>query len=185
MTNIKKTLKTAGIWCLVASLICVAYLFANIYLFEFSLYNIICDVIGIILSIATGIIYLCYSRKEKEKILKQRKLFFTLSIVNIFNNLIVWVLAFWVQMSLNREIRTTGIKQIFNIPNNNQQSQYKKDDENVIIIDEDDYEIKHSAQTLTSRLEELKDLRSKNLLDNTTIVIFSDHNTYMDHFLFL
>lgn len=27
----------------------------------------------------------------------------------------------------------------------------------------------------------MDDLRSKNLLDNTTIVIFSDHNTYMDH----
>jgi len=117
------------------------------------------------LSITTGIIYLCYSKKSKEKILKQRKLFFTLSIVNIFNNLIVWVLAFWVQMSFNREMRTAGIKQIFSIPNNNQQSCYKKDDdENVIIIDEDDYEIKHNAQTLTSRLEELKDLRSKNLI---------------------
>jgi len=165
MTNIKKTLKTAGIWCLVASLICVCSLLANIYLFEFSLYNIICDVFGIILSTTTGIIYLCYSRKEKEKVLKQRKLFFTLSIINIFNNLIVWVLSFWVQMSLNREIRTTGIKQMFNIPNNNQQPQYKKgEDDNVIILDEDDYEIKHSAQTLTSRLEELKDLRTKNLI---------------------
>ena len=103
MTNIKKTLKNAGIWCLVATIISVLSLISNIYLVDFVLYNIIWDIIGIILSITTGIIYLCYSKKNKEKLLKPRKIFFILTILNIFNNLIVWVLSFWVQISYNKE----------------------------------------------------------------------------------
>ena len=35
MTNIKKTLKNAGIWCLVATIISVLSLISNIYLVDF------------------------------------------------------------------------------------------------------------------------------------------------------
>lgn len=165
MTNIKKTLKNAGIWCLVATIISVLSLISNIYLVDFVLYNIIWDIIGIILSITTGIIYLCYSKKNKEKLLKPRKIFFILTILNIFNNLIVWVLSFWVQISYNKEMRTIQLKQMFNMGNNNQSfNSQNNPDDNIITIDKEDYEIKEKTEKLTDKLEELKELRRKNLI---------------------
>lgn len=164
MTNIKKTLKTAGIWCLVATILSLITLFTDIYLFEFYLYNVIVSSMEILLSVITGIIYLCYSRKTKESILKHKNLFFVLAIINIFNNLIVWFLAFWVQMTINREIRTIHFKTMFNMSNNSTHYNRDEDNSDVIVIDEDDYEIKHNAETLTSELEELKSLRDKNLI---------------------
>lgn len=166
MNDIKKTLKTAGIWCLIASLLCIASLFANIYLFQFSIYLIISNVFEIVLSITTSIIFLCYSGKSKEIILNKRNLFYTLSIINIFNNLIVWVLSFWVQITINKEVRTAGIKQFFNIPNNNfnNQSEHNENNPDVIVIDENNYSINRNAENLTARLEELKKLRKKNLI---------------------
>ena len=165
MTDIKKTLKTAGIWCIVASLLCIGSLFTNMYIFELSLYFIICNVIEIILSITTTIIFFYYSRKTKEEILKKRSLFYTLSIINIFNNFIVWVLCFWVQLTLNKEVRTESIKQFFDNPNNDYKTHNQQDEDLAdIIIEEDNYTTKNSVETLTSRLEELKKLRKKNLI---------------------
>lgn len=64
MTNIQKTLKTAGIWCLVASVIYTLTLVADIFLIDFSLFSVILDAISIVLAIITGITYLCFFFKK-------------------------------------------------------------------------------------------------------------------------
>lgn len=165
MKKFNRTLKTAGMWCMIASLMNVVSLFSNIYLIEFAIYNIIWDVLSITLSITTGIIYLCYSKQSKEKLEKPKNIFFILTILNIFNNLIVWVLSFWVQVSYNREMVKMNIGNVSGMENNNQSfNSSKEDDENIITISKEDYEIKRKSDTSTSRLEELKDLRTKNLI---------------------
>lgn len=163
MTNIQKTLKTAGIWCLVASLIYIFTLIADILLIDFSLYNVILDGISIALAIITGITYLCFSKKSKETILKNKSVFLVFSILNIFTTLIVWFISFWVQTTISKELRTDALKNAFYGQSTNE-TMDNTNNQNTIILDQDDYEIKQAAQTLSSKLEELKNLKAQNLI---------------------
>lgn len=159
MTNIQKTLKTAGIWCLVASVIYTLTLVADIFLIDFSLFSVILDAISIVLAIITGITYLCFSKKSRETILKNKSVFLVFSILNIFTTLIVWFISFWVQTTVARELRTDTLKNtIYG------QTTQNTDNSDTIILTEDDYEIKQSGQTLSTKLEELKNLKAQNLI---------------------
>ena len=166
MKGINKTLKTASIWCFVATLLGIGTLFYDIFAIKFSIYNIIIDAICIALSIFTAVVYLIYSKKTKQEILSKFKMFYSLCFANIFNSLIVWVVAFWVQMTIGREIRGQSIKRVFTMPNFQTEQPEKTDNENsdTIVLNEEDYEIRTYAQNLTIKLEELKNLRSKNLI---------------------
>ena len=163
MTNIQKTLKTAGIWCLVASGIYILTLVADIFLIDFSLYNVILDGVSIVLAITTAVTYLCFSKKSKETILKNKSIFLVFSILNIFTTLIVWFISFWVQTTVARELRTDALKNAFYNQTSNQTTG-NTNNPDTIILTEDDYEIKQSAQTLSSKLEELKNLKAQNLI---------------------
>ena len=169
MKGINKTLKTASIWCFVATLLGIGTLFYDIFAVEFSIYNIIIDAVCIGLSIFTAVVYLIYCKKTKQEILNKYRIFYTLCFANILNSLIVWVVAFWVQMSIGREIRGQSIKRVFTMPNfqteqSEQNEKASNNDPNTIVLDEEDYEIRTYAQNLTVKLEELKTLRSKNLI---------------------
>ena len=76
------------------------------------------------------------------------------------------MLSFWVQITINKEVRTAGIKQFFNMSNNDFSTKTEKNEDNpdVIVIDENNYSINRNAENLTARLEELKKLRKKNLI---------------------
>ena len=162
MKGINKTLKTASIWCFVSIFLGIGSLFYDIYAVEFSVYNIIIDALCIILSIITAIIYMVYAKKTKQEILNKHRTFYILCFANIFNSLIVWVIAFWVQMSVGREIRGQSFRRVFTMPNF--AGENEETNPNNVILNEEDYEIKTYAETLTVKLEELKNLRSKNLI---------------------
>lgn len=81
------------------------------------------------------------------------------SILNIFTTLIVWFISFWVQITVARELRTDTLKNtIYG------QTTQNTDNSDTIILTEDDYEIKQSGQTLSTKLEELKNLKAQNLI---------------------
>lgn len=141
MTNIKKTLKTASIWCFVASIIYIFPLLANLFLKNYSIYNIVMNFVSIILSITTGIIYFCFSKNSKETILKNKSLFLILTILNIFTNLIVWFVSFWVHSTITKESRVDAVKStIYNQATAT--TNENTNNSNTIILNEDDYEIK-------------------------------------------
>ena len=163
MTNIQKTLKTAGLWCLIAGGIYILSLVADIFLIDFSLYNVILDTISIVLAIVTGITYLCFSKKSRETIFKNKSIFLVFSILNIFTTLIVWFISFWVQTTVARELRTDALKNAFYGQATNQTTE-NANNPDTIILTEDDYEVKQSVKTLSSKLEELKNLKEQNLI---------------------
>lgn len=160
----KKTLKLAGIFCLFAAIFNIVLLALDIFYYEFSVYDTVADAICLALSVATGTVYLVFMGKNKEYVLKHRSIFLVLAILNIFNNLVVWVIAFWVQMSVNRELQP-------NVFMHRSEGEVKWDneksstgDEKNIQISEEDYSEKRIAQDLTEKLNELNKLREKKLI---------------------
>ena len=65
-------------------------------------------------------------------------------------------------MSVGREIRGQSFRRVFTMPNF--AGENEETNPNNVILNEEDYEIKTYAETLTVKLEELKNLRSKNLI---------------------
>ena len=169
--DIRKTLKLAGILFLV---LCAFQVFAfamiiysvqtGISKINYSWFNYAYNGVKIALSLVTGIIYLVLQGKKQEDIFKQNKLIFSLTIVNILNSFAGWVISFWIQIAVEQAKRLN-----FSFINpfesfNNQTEKFNVEDyENNLIMNDSDYEILHT-ETLTTRLEELNRLRSKNLI---------------------
>ena len=102
MKEFLRTLKIAGILCLVVSLFNIYSLMMDIFVIEFSVYFIVSDSICLAFSLITGITYLCFLRKSEEKILQQKLVFSILLFLNIFNGLVVWIISFWVLIAVNK-----------------------------------------------------------------------------------
>lgn len=154
MNDIKKTVKTTGIWCLALIALNVLSLLGSIFEDKIPVFDVVTDVTEIILSLVTGIIFLCVSKKSNEEILKKNKLFLTLAIVNILNNLIVWLIVFCAYLSINKEIKHKKCE--------NKENACDDVDEKA----GSDKEIVKSAESLTTKLEELSKLKEKNLISN-------------------
>lgn len=157
MKDIKKTLKLAGIMALLVNILNIANLLLNIFVYEFSVFAIVEESICILLTFITGITYLCLLKKSKEEIIKKKGLFLTLSLVNLFNNIFVWIIALWVDIVVSNLSRIAYMKQMFNNSNSEQNNQD-------ISISEDDYEIKKETENLSEALKDLENLKSKELI---------------------
>ena len=157
MKDIKKTLKLAGIMALLINILNIASLLLNIFVYEFSVFAIVEESICIVLTTITGIIYLCLLKKSKEEIVKKKGLFLALSLINIFNNIFVWIIALWVEIVVSNLARIAYMKQMFNSPN-------AENANGDINIAENDYEIKQETQNLSEALKDLENLKSKNLI---------------------
>jgi len=158
----KKTLKYGGILCLIASLFDVASLMLDIFYYTFSTYYVVFDSICILLSVGTGIIYLSLMNKTEDYLKSRRGLFLTLTILNIFNGLVVWVISFWVQITVSRRQQVGTF-----FPFSKENGQQKKDnqqDSGSINLDEESYQERKIAKDLTEKLEELVKLRDKKLI---------------------
>lgn len=151
-------------FCLVAAIFSIVSLMMDFFYHDFYIYDIVSDAVCVALSVATGTVYLVFMNKDKDFILKRRSTFLVLAILNIFNNLIVWVVAFWVQMSVNRELQPNIFVQRNGeeIKQENEKSGVK--DDKSIHLSEEDYSEKRIAQDLTEKLNELNKLREKNLI---------------------
>ena len=105
------------------------------------------------LSIITGIIFLIMQNKTLKQIVDKKAMFVTLLILNIFNNLIVWAMAFWVELLVSRYSRVST----FSYNHIGEQSVPKQ--ENEVVLDKDDYEIKSKVDLLTEEIEKLNKLK--------------------------
>lgn len=159
----KKTLKLGGILCLIASVFDVTSLMLDIFYYTFSVYYVVFDSICIVLSVGTGIIYLSLRNKSEKFLLSRRALFFTLTILNIFNGLVVWVISFWVQITVTRRQQAGAF-----FPFSKENAEKKDENEEnsgVINLDEDSYKERKIAKDLTDKLEELERLKAKKLIN--------------------
>jgi len=154
----KKTLRLAGILCLIASLFDVASLMLDIFYYTFSVFYVVFDSLCVGLSVATGIIFLSLMDKSEDYLIKRKSLFLTLMILNIFNGLVVWVISFWVQITITKKLQNSTF------PNFSENKSENKDGSNTINLDEEGYKERKIAKDLTEKLEELLRLKEKNLI---------------------
>ena len=149
----KKTLKLAGILCLVASAFNIVSLVVDILAVEFSVYIVVMDSVATFLSILTGIIYLVSLKKTEDEIIKRNGLYFTLLIINIFNSLVVWFISFWVSMSVNNASLEKNAVYLSrtNENSNTQENNANMSSENIAVT--------QNVARLTERLNELEELK--------------------------
>lgn len=153
MKEIKRALFVAGIVCVVSSMFSFAQLFSDIFYFNAATYYVVLDGVYAALSMTTGIIFLVMRSKSLKDIVEKRGMFITLLVLNIFNNLIVWAMAFWVELLVSRYSRVS------NFDYNHVGEQNTKVQENEVVLDKDDYEIKSKVDMLTEEIEKLTKLK--------------------------
>ncbi len=153
MKQLRKALLIAGIVCVGSAMFSFAQLFSDIFYFQAKTYYIVLDGVYAALSIITGIIFLIMQNKTLKQIVDKKAMFVTLLILNIFNNLIVWAMAFWVELLVSRYSRVST----FSYNHIGEQSVPKQ--ENEVVLDKDDYEIKSKVDLLTEEIEKLNKLK--------------------------
>ncbi len=153
MKQLRKALLIAGIVCVGSAMFSFAQLFSDIFYFQAKTYYIVLDGVYAALSIITGIIFLIMQNKTLKQIVDKKAMFVTLLILNIFNNLIVWAMAFWVELLVSRYSKVST----FSYNHIGEQSVPKQ--ENEVVLDKDDYEIKSKVDMLTEEIEKLTKLK--------------------------
>lgn len=153
MKQLRKALLIAGIVCVGSAMFSFAQLFSDIFYFQAKTYYIVLDGVYAALSIITGIIFLIMRNKTLKQIVDKKAMFVTLLVLNIFNNLIVWAMAFWVELLVSRYSRVST----FSYNHIGEQSVPKQ--ENEVVLDKDDYEIKSKVDMLTEEIEKLNKLK--------------------------
>lgn len=153
MKQLRKALLIAGIVCVGSAMFSFAQLFSDIFYFQAKTYYIVLDGVYAVLSIITGIIFLIMRNKTLKQIVDKKAMFVTLLVLNIFNNLIVWAMAFWVELLVSRYSRVST----FSYNHIGEQSVPKQ--ENEVVLDKDDYEIKSKVDLLTEEIEKLNKLK--------------------------
>ncbi len=153
MKQLRKALLIAGIVCVGSAMFSFAQLFSDIFYFQAKTYYIVLDGVYAALSIITGIIFLIMQNKTLKQIVDKKAMFVTLLVLNIFNNLIVWAMAFWVELLVSRYSRVST----FSYNHIGEQSVPKQ--ENEVVLDKDDYEIKSKVDLLTEEIEKLNKLK--------------------------
>ncbi len=153
MKQLRKALLIAGIVCVGSAMFSFAQLFSDIFYFQAKTYYIVLDGVYAALSIITGIIFLIMRNKTLKQIVDKKSMFVTLLVLNIFNNLIVWAMAFWVELLVSRYSRVST----FSYNHIGEQSVPKQ--ENEVVLDKDDYEIKSKVDLLTEEIEKLNKLK--------------------------
>ena len=153
MKQLRKALLIAGIVCVGSAMFSFAQLFSDIFYFQAKTYYIVLDGVYAELSIITGIIFLIMQNKTLKQIVDKKAMFVTLLILNIFNNLIVWAMVFWVELLVSRYSKVST----FSYNHIGEQSVPKQ--ENEVVLDKDDYEIKSKVDMLTEEIEKLNKLK--------------------------
>lgn len=153
MKQLRKALLIAEIVCVGSAMFSFAQLFSDIFYFQAKTYYIVLDGVYASLSIITGIIFLIMRNKTLKQIVDKKAMFVTLLVLNIFNNLIVWAMAFWVELLVSRYSRVST----FSYNHIGEQSVPKQ--ENEVVLDKDDYEIKSKVDLLTEEIEKLNKLK--------------------------
>lgn len=155
-------LNIAGIVCLFVGLLSTGFLLLDLLYNEYNLFQIITDIVEIVISFATAITFLILAKKEVAFLIKNKKLFLIIVLFNIFNNIIAWFVCFWVEMSISQISRVEKLSNLF------ENTQKPTDtDENVVILDESEYEVQGIVNNLKSELERLEGLKKDGLINQT------------------
>lgn len=162
MKQIKKALFVAGIVCIVASMFSFAQLFSDLFYLHESTYYVVMDGIYATLSVVTGIIFLIMRNKSLKQIVDKKAMFITLLVLNIFNNLIVWAMAFWVELLVSRYSRVSNFD--YNHVGAQTGETHTEQNSNEIVLDRDEYEIKSKVDMLTEEIEKLKNLKDAGII---------------------
>lgn len=162
MKQIKKALFIAGIICVVSSIFSFAELFSDLFYFQLETYYVVMDGIYAALSVTTGIIFLIMKNKSLKQIVDKKAMFITLLVLNIFNNLIVWAMAFWVELLVSRYSRVSNFD--YNHVGAKTGESHTEQNSNEIVLDKDDYEIKSKVDMLTEEIEKLKNLKDSGII---------------------
>lgn len=111
MKNLKKTIKILGMVCVaVAGLSCMPI----VYIIRLGdKMTLIANIVSIALSLTTGIMFLVVSKKGNSYILTHRNLFLWITLLNIFNNLIVWGLSLWAEIVVLRSENERRFNEIY------------------------------------------------------------------------
>lgn len=152
MRDLKKTLKWAGIMALIANVLNISSLFFNIY-FDFYLFGIVEESICIALTFVTGLTYLILLKKNNEFYVKHKGIFLAISLINLFNNIIVWGISLWVQIAVSNYARYNYMKTMF--------KQGNQQNDGSIILEKDDYTIKQETEDFSESLKKLENLKNK------------------------
>lgn len=152
MKDSKKTLLISGIICLVSGLFDILALCLAIFDLQPDTYTIVINALYVILSITTGIIYLCVMSKSTDWLVKNRMLFVVLMFLNIINGLVVWLVSFWVEIVITEQYRIKLFNQNMNKPNDNGD----------IALHDNDYEITSKVDFIKSEIEKLDEMKRKN-----------------------
>lgn len=153
MKDSRKTLMISGIICLVSSMLSVMTLWFDLLAKELVVYSIVLDSLAIVLSITTGVIYLCVMNKGNDWLVDHRMLFVVLMFLNIVNGLIVWLVSFWVEIVITEQYRI----KFFNQSN-------KPGQEGDITLHDNDYEITSKVDYIKSEIEKLDELKRKHMI---------------------
>ncbi len=158
MKDLKRTLTIAAVVILFSSMFEFAMLFSDIFYFKASTFNIVLDGIYCAISIATAITYFVMASKPFDYVVQNKKVFTIILILNVFNNFISWVVAFWVQFTVSKYQRvkffTVNHEEI-----NTSDSRHKNERGDEIILDKSDYEVKNKVDILTEEINKLNELR--------------------------
>jgi len=150
MRDIKRTLKVAGIIALCINIVNVSNLLMAIFLHEFSVLSVVSEAVCIAITFVTGIIYLCLSKKSNSYIIKRRGLFLTICLLNILNNILVWIIALWVEIAVSNAARFGFLNHNFN------------NEDGSIEIDKNDYNtINKETDYLSECLKDLEAMKNK------------------------
>jgi len=153
LKNFKKTLLIAAILCVLAGLFSVYNLIQDLSVEKISKFEVGFDILQIALSFITSIIYLFFSFKSNEYVLKCARFFYTICFVNIFNSIIAWVITFWVEITIGKFANKIRYTQILKRQQNFDELNTGSD---IVDMSEEDYEINKTTDILSKRLNELK-----------------------------
>ncbi len=149
-----KTLLTTGILCLVGLLINALDIYLDFTVYSGNIFYIVLDSFACAISLATGITFIVMSTKSIEFLTKNLWVLALFTFLNIFNNIIIWLITLWAQFSVSSAVRRNYIEQSMRM--------YKKADDGSIVLDKDMYKVTKMAHDLGEELDELERQREKN-----------------------
>ena len=149
MRDIKRTVKIAGIIALGINVVNISNLLMSIFAKEFSVLAVVTESICVAITFVTGIVYLCLSKKSNSDIIKRRGLFLTICLLNILNNILVWIIALWVEISVSNAARFGFLNHSYN----------SEDDS--IEIDKNNYTVNKETDYLAESLKDLETMKNK------------------------
>ncbi len=147
-----KTLLITGILCLVGLLLNILDIYLDVKIYSSNIIYIIGNSVAGAISIASGIFLIIMSTKSDEYVAKRANIFFIFSLINIFNNIVVWGIVLWAQFAVSARIRKIAYRDFT--------KSTRENSDGSIVLNKEDYEITQLTNDLTEELNKLDKKRT-------------------------